>query len=181
MRIAIQGVRGCFSAQAAGDLDASAALVFCRDFASVQQSVLTGAADRGLLPIENTLAGEIPGNRALLAHPQVRVERESLLRIVLCLVVLPAVADVRQVSRVYSHPIAFLQCQRYLSKRGDWVQQPFFDTAGSVEHIMRLGLCEHAAVAGATAAAEYGARVADHGIGDRYDNFTRFAFFSLNA
>jgi len=177
MRTAVQGVRGCFSAQAAAEMDAAAELVYCRDFAAVQRAVLIGAADRGLLPVENTLAGEIPGNRDLLAHPGVRVQGETRLRIELCFIVLPGAVEMQSIARVYSHPVAFLQCQNFLRQHPRWVPVKFFDTAGSVEHVLQLGSAENAAVASAAAAEAYGARIALAGIGDRRDNFTSFVIF----
>ena len=51
---------------------------------------------------------------------------------------------------------------------------PFYDTAGSVKHIMAEGLRDTAGVAPALAAEEYGAEILVPGIEDHAENFTRF-------
>jgi prephenate dehydratase len=51
---------------------------------------------------------------------------------------------------------------------------PFYDTAGSVKHIMTEGLKDSAGIAGRQAAAVYGAKILKAGIEDDKRNFTRF-------
>jgi prephenate dehydratase len=51
---------------------------------------------------------------------------------------------------------------------------PFYDTAGSVKHIMAQGLRDTAGIASSHAAKEYDAKVLMSGLEDNKQNFTRF-------
>jgi prephenate dehydratase len=51
---------------------------------------------------------------------------------------------------------------------------PFYDTAGSVKHLMADGLRDVAGIAPELAAAEYGAEVLVAGVEDHAENYTRF-------
>ncbi len=176
MRIAVQGVPGCFSEQAALALRPGAAIIHCPNFAGIFAALDEGRADRGLVPVENTLAGAVVEARAELDRHPVEVEAEHRLQIEMCLLLHPA-AQLDQIVRVLSHPVALRQCGRFLAAHPDWQVVSFFDTAGSVEEIMRLGgvgRLDSAAIASAHAGAVYGARIAIRGIGDLKENFTRF-------
>jgi prephenate dehydratase len=51
---------------------------------------------------------------------------------------------------------------------------PFYDTAGSVKHLMGSGLREVAGIAPELAAREYGGEVVVPGVEDHAENYTRF-------
>ncbi|HUX65873.1 MAG TPA: prephenate dehydratase domain-containing protein [Terriglobales bacterium] len=172
MRIAIQGIAGCFSEEAALGLHPRAQLIACPDFAALFAALEEGRAQRALLPVENSIAGPIAEAQALLARHRVRVLADHRHPIEQCLLLLPG-ADPAQVRRVLSHPVALRQCSRFLARAG-WQVEPFFDTAASAREIVRRGQPDLAAIASARAAAVYGAQVARRGIADRRQNFTRF-------
>jgi prephenate dehydratase len=173
MRIAVQGIAGCFSAAAAAQLAPGSEIVYCPAFDDIFFALERGSADRGLVPVENTIAGEIAATRKLLAQHPVRVLAETRLRIEQCLIALPGaiLADIR---RVFSHPVALQQCGKFLAHYPHWQVEAYFDTAASVQHIMQQALPTLAAIAGPQAAPTYGAQVLVPGIGDVVDNFTRF-------
>jgi prephenate dehydratase len=79
--------------------------------------------------------------------------------------------DVRQ---VLSHPVALDQCRNFFRKHRDTSAVPFYDTAGSVKHLMAQGLRDTAAIASSQAAREYGGKVLLSGLEDNKQNFTRF-------
>jgi len=80
-------------------------------------------------------------------------------------------ADVRQ---VFSHPVALDQCRDLFVKNPRLKAEPFYDTAGSVKHVMAEGLRNAAAIASARAAKVYGGGILKAGIEDDKKNFTRF-------
>ena len=176
MRVAIQGERGSNSHMAALEMlasDGEVEVVPCSVSADVFEAVLTGRVDAAVLPIENSLHGSVAEHYDLLLDNAVRIERESLLRIRHNLIAAPGVT-LEDVKRVISHPVALSQCKRYLyGMRGVQVV-PFYDTAGSVKHVMAEGLKDTAGVAPALAAQEYGAVVLVEGIEDHAQNYTRF-------
>lgn len=173
MTIAVQGIAGCFSEQAALQLRPGAEIVCVHAFADIFALLAAGKVDRGLVPYENTLAGPIGEAQDLLRQQAVRVEDEVRLRIVHCLMLHPA-SSIERVRRVLSHWAALQQCGLFLAQHPEWQVVPFFDTAGSVEEIMRTGALDAAAIASARSAEVYGARLALRDIGDQSNNFTRF-------
>lgn len=171
---AFQGERGAFSEDAAarvlaGEIDPAPRSTFEDMFAAVA----TGAADCALAPIENTLAGSIMKNYDLLVEHELVIVGEVVLRVVHNLIARPG-AKLDEIKRIYSHPIALAQCERFLAARRHVEVVPAQDTAGSVKMIMAGGRSDEAAVAGRSAAATYGAEILVEGIESNAQNFTRF-------
>jgi prephenate dehydratase len=178
-RIAIQGERGSNSHMAALEMLGTVDIVPCTLSSDVIDAVMTGRADGAVLPIENSLHGSVAEHYDLLLEHAIRIDRESLLRIRHNLIAAPGVelADVRH---VISHPVALSQCRRYLASLTRVRSMPFYDTAGSVKHVMAEGLRDTAGVAPVLAAEEYGANVLVAGIEDNAENFTRFHLLRRN-
>src|SRR6266513_5410520 len=108
--VAIQGEAGSFSHAAAIETHGRALqLVPCATFVDLFHAVETGDASRGVVPIENTLAGSVHENYDLLSAHALHVVAETELRIRHCLIASPRtrLSDVR---RVASHPVALAQC-----------------------------------------------------------------------
>jgi len=174
LKIAFQGERGAFSEGAARKLLGSRIeTIACRTFDEMFEAASTGAADAAAAPIENSLAGSVHKNYDLLIEHDLTIIAETNLRIVHHLIALPGVelADIR---RVHSHPVALAQCERFLRANPQIEIVPAYDTAGSVKMIVENGSRNDAAIAGATAAEVYGARIIVEGIEDNLKNFTRF-------
>lgn len=177
MKIAIQGELGSNSHMAAfamlGNEVENLGIVPCNVSAEVMARVVSGEADAAVLPIENSLHGSVAEHYDLLFELNVRVERESLLRIRHNLIAAPGVS-LEQIRRVISHPVALSQCRKYLASHPEFEVMPFYDTAGSVKHLMTAGLKDVAGIAPELAATQYGAKVLVGGIEDNEQNFTRF-------
>ena len=172
-RIAIQGERGSNSHMAALEMLGEIEVVPCALSGDVFDAVHTGRVDAAVLPIENSLHGSVAEHYDLLFENSIRIDRESQLRIRHNLIVAPGVA-LAEVRHILSHPVALSQCRRYLATMTHAPAMPFYDTAGSVKHIMAEGLRDTAGVAPALAAEEYGAEILVAGIEDHPENFTRF-------
>lgn len=176
MRIAIQGERGSNSHMAALEMLHDLApieIVPCALSADVINAVVGGEVDAAVLPIENSLHGSVAEHYDLLLESDLRMDRELELRIRHNLIVAPGV-QLQDVREVLSHPVALSQCRRYLGAMTGVRVMPFYDTAGSVKHLMAGNLRDTAGVAPALAAAEYGANIIVPGIEDNSENFTRF-------
>ena len=172
-RIAIQGERGSNSHMATVEMLGPVEILPCALSAAVVEAVISGRADAAVLPIENSLHGSVAEHYDLLLQNAIRIDRESLLRIRHNLIVAPGVR-LEEVRHVISHPVALSQCRKYLSDMTQARVMPFYDTAGSVKHVMSQGLRDTAGVAPVLAAEEYGAEVLVAGIEDNAENFTRF-------
>jgi len=173
MRIAIQGELGSFSHEAAQAMLPSATVVPCARSLDVFDRVRRAAVDGAVVAVENSLAGSVAEHLDLLLTRNVHIVREFRLRIVHNLIALPG-TTVGNVRRVFSHPVALDQCRDLFTKNPRLKAEPFYDTAGSVKHVMAEGLTDAAGIASRRAAEVYGARILKKGIEDDKKNFTRF-------
>jgi prephenate dehydratase len=173
MRIAIQGELGSFSHEAALKIEPQATIVTCALSAEVFKRVENAEVCAAVIPIENSLAGSVVEHFDLLLQSDVQIERESLLRIRHNLIGIPG-AKVEEIRQVLSHPIALAQCRRFFLEHPGMTPTPFYDTAGSVKHIMSLGDRQAGAIASEQAALAYGGEVLASGIEDNPANYTRF-------
>jgi prephenate dehydratase len=173
MKIAIQGELGSFSHEAAETMLSSAMLVPCARSLDVFDRIKRGTVDGAVIPIENSLAGSVAEHFDLLLSRDVHIEREFRLRIVHNLIALPG-TKLRDLRRVFSHPVALDQCRDLFAKNPKLEPTPFYDTAGSVKHVVAEKLPDAAGIASRRAVEVYGGKILKAGIEDDKKNFTRF-------
>ncbi len=174
MRVAFQGERGAYSEEAARHLlGPSAETAPQRSFEEMFEAVARGEAACAVVPIENSLAGSVHKNYDLLLEHQLTIIGEVNVRIVHNLIAPPGISA-EEIRRVYSHPVALAQCERYLRAHPRMEPVPAYDTAGSVKMVMERKRADEGAIAGASAAQVYGAQIVAPGIESHAQNFTRF-------
>jgi prephenate dehydratase len=173
MKIAIQGEAGSFSYEAARRLVPGCSIVPCARSAEVFDRVERGSVAAAVIPIENSLAGSVTEHFDLLLARKVFIEQELRLRIVHNLIA-PAGVKRGDLRRAYSHPVALEQCRDFFRRNAKIQPIPFYDTAGSVKHVIESRLRDAAGVAGMQAAKAYKGHVLATGIEDDKRNFTRF-------
>lgn len=173
MRIAIQGEPGSFSHEATLALIPDAVIEPCSVSADVFKVLADGSVDAAMIPIENSLAGSVLEHFDLLLNHDVRVVSESLLRIRHNLIAISG-NSIAALDRVYSHPVALAQCRRFLAAHPKMHALAFYDTAGSVKHIVETNEGNAGAIASAAAAHYYGAEILQSEIEDNPENYTRF-------
>jgi prephenate dehydratase len=173
MKIAIQGEAGSFSHETAKKMVPGCSVVSCARSAEVFDRLERGSVAAAVIPIENSLAGSVAEHFDLLLARKVFILREYRLRIVHNLIAAPGVkrADIR---RAYSHPVALDQCRDFFAKNPKIQAMPFYDTAGSVKHVIESGSKDAAGIAGKHAATVYRGKILAAGIEDDKQNFTRF-------
>jgi len=171
--VAIQGEPGSNSHMMALEMLGDVEIVPCSLSGEVIAALVAGRVDGAVLPIENSLHGSVHEHYDLMLANPVRIDSEGLLRIRHNLMVVPGV-KLDEIRTVYSHPVALAQCRKYLATMTSARAVPFYDTAGSVKHVMAEGLRDVAGVAPALAAEIYGAEILVPGIEDHEDNYTRF-------
>ncbi len=172
--VAIQGEAGSFSHAAALDvLGDDLRLVPCPTFEDLFRAVEGGTAARGVVPIENSLAGSVHQNYDLLGAHTLHVVAETQVRVRHCLIAHPG-TPLAAVRRVASHPVALAQCRKFFAAHPDVVPVPAYDTAGSVSELMAGRLPADAAIASSLAAELYGALVLQENLEDHPENYTRF-------
>jgi len=173
MKIAIQGEPGSFSHEAAMKLVADAVIVPFSLSADAFTALSNGTVEAAVIPIENSLAGSVAEHFDLLLTHDVKVTRETLLRIRHNLIAISG-TQTAQIDRVFSHPVALAQCRRFLAQHPRMESFAFYDTAGSVKQLVELRDRHAAAIASEAAAHYYGAQILQAGIEDNPENFTRF-------
>ncbi|CAA6668837.1 unnamed protein product [Spirodela intermedia] len=114
LRVAYQGDRGSYCQEAA------TATFSGFPGPSPPSPLESGAADRAVVPAENSLDGPVHRNfDLLLRHPLVEIAGELVLPVNHCLLVLPSAAGAgAAVRRVASHPQALAHCAARLAALG---------------------------------------------------------------
>jgi prephenate dehydratase len=135
--------------------------------------VKKGFVDGAVIPIENSLAGTVAEHADLLVEREVFIQREFNLRIVHNLIAAPGV-KLNAVRRAFSHPVALDQCREFFRRNPKIEAAPFYDTAGSVKHVLEEDLHDAAGIASVHAARQYSGTILKAGIEDDKRNFTRF-------
>jgi len=173
MRIAYQGEPGAFSEAASRQVAADVEPVPCRAFEDVFAAVETGACALGVLPIENSIGGSIHRNYDLLMENHLPIVGEVEVPVVHHLLALPG-AKLEAIKRVYSHPQALAQCERFLRTLSGIEIIATYDTAGSAKMVSDGQLTDTAAIASARAGEIFGLSPLASSIQDFSDNITRF-------
>ncbi len=173
IQVAIQGELGSFSHEAAEHMLPRCAVVPCARSAEVFDRVENGSVAAAVIPIENSLAGTVAEHADLLVTRDVFIQGEFLLRIVHNVIAAPGV-KLSGVHRAFSHPVALDQCRDFFRNHLKIEPVPFYDTAGSVKHVVAERLPDAAGIAGRHAAREYSGKILQAGIEDDKRNFTRF-------
>lgn len=172
--VAIQGERGSNSHIAALEmLGETIEIVPCALSPEVVSAVLESRVDAAVLPIENSLHGSVAEHYDLLLGNPLRIQAEHLLRIEHNVIAAPGV-PLEAIRTVLSHPVALSQCRRFLGSFTQARALPFYDTAGSVRHVVENGLTDTAGIAPRFAAEVYGGQVLLPNVEDHEDNYTRF-------
>jgi len=173
MKIAIQGEAGSFSHQAAMRMVPRCLIVPCARSLEVFDRLERGSVAAAVIPIENSLAGSVAEHLDLLLTRRAFILQEFRLRIAHNLI---AARDVKKsdIRRVYSHPVALDQCRDFFRRHPHIQPVPFYDTAGSVKHVIETRLPDAGAIAGRQAALVYKGRILVSGLEDDKRNFTRF-------
>jgi len=173
-RVAFQGEAGAFSEEAALAFAPEGEAVGYPSFEEAFEATVRGECDYACLPVENSLAGSINQTYDLLTDSVLLVVAERVVRVHHNLLVPPG-TRLEDVRRVYSHPQALQQCQRFLRQHG-FEAVADYDTAGAAKLLLERARREpgSAAIASRRAAETYGLEIVAERIEDLKFNFTRF-------
>jgi prephenate dehydratase len=172
--VAIQGVRGSYSEEAAVELmGLNAEIVECLDFPSTFDAVLKDRVRYAVVPIENKIVGEIAGSMNILRDSGLRVFEKLPLKVMHVLAG-TANAVIGSITQIRSHVEALKQCRQFLSSNPGWAQVIGADTASSIRQVVETGEMEIAAIGSRRAAELYGAKIIAENIADDHDNWTTF-------
>lgn len=175
LRVAIQGVAGCFHDAAAREYfeGQNIETVPCETFNEMFNLLKSDASMLGILAIENTIAGSLLQNHELLRQSNMTIVGEYKKYISHSIAALPG-QSIDDIAEVNSHPMALRQCEQYLQLHPKMKMVETYDTAGSAKMIAENNLFGHAAICGRYAAELYGLNVLEDDIQTNKRNFTRF-------
>lgn len=178
MRVAIQGVPGSFHHQVALlNFGKEVQVLPFLSFEEIAKSVASGAADVGIMAIENSIAGAILPNYDLIDRYELFIHEEYYLPISHQFMALPG-QTIADISEVRSHPMALLQCKTFFSQQPQIKLIDDLDTASVAKRIQEEKLRGVAAIASEIAAETYGLEILAPNIQTVQDNFTRFIFLT---
>lgn len=133
-----------------------------------------------MLPIENSSAGIVSENYDLMVEYDNCIVGEQIIQINHALLGLPD-AELSDITDVYSHPQALMQCGRYLESHREWEKHSLKNTAMAAKKVKEDGKKHKAAIASSLTADIYGLKVLDECIQDNRMNATRLLSYPANA
>jgi len=172
--IAIQGAEGSNHHKVARDFYGNKiALKECMSFDVLVDSLLDKSANLGVMALENTIAGSIIPNYALIDNNNLHIIGEQYLNIHHHLMALEG-QKIEDIKEVCSHPMALLQCKDFFKKYPHIKLVEDVDTAEVAKRIAKENLVGIAAIAPKIAAEIFGLVVLEDEIQTIKDNSTRF-------
>jgi prephenate dehydratase len=174
VRIAIQGIKGSFHHQVAQDyFYQNVEVDECLSFEELVASLLSGKSDQAVMAIENSIAGPIIPNYALIDKNNLHIIGEHYLDIHQNLMALKG-QNIEDILEVHSHPMALLQCMEFLKKYPNIKLVEDKDTAETARRIHEKQLKGIAAIASKTASEMYDLEILAPEIQTINNNMTRF-------
>jgi prephenate dehydratase len=180
IKIAIQGIKGSFHHQVAQEyFDKNIEVDECLSFEELVDSLLQNKSSQAVMAIENSIAGAIIPNYALIDKNNLEIIGEYYLDIHQNLMTLKG-QKIEDILEVHSHPMALLQCMEFLKKYPNIKLVEDKDTAETAQRIHRKQLKGIAAIASKTASQLYDLEILAPEIQTINNNMTRFVIISKN-
>lgn len=178
-RVSFQGELGAYGDEAIiQQWHGQATAVPSASFEHVITDVATGFTDFGIVPVWNSIVGEI---KAGVAAIQIGKQTPFTIRVIGDIHVLVkhqllglqgSVSD--DIRSVASHPVALAQCTSFLRNHPLIETIPSYDTAGAARQLATSGSPTASAIAGRHAAKRYGLSILQKDVQDVPDNVTQF-------
>lgn len=172
--VAIQGVKGSFHHIVSQQyFDKTIAVSEYLTFDEVVDSILKTKNDAAIMAIENSIAGSIIPNYALIDTFGLHIVGEHYLDIQHHLMALPN-QTINDIKEVYSHPMALLQCKSFFKQYPHIKLIEDRDTAEVAQRIQSNQLRHTAAIASQLASELFELEILAHSIQTIKHNETRF-------
>jgi prephenate dehydratase len=172
--IAIQGIKGSFHHEVAQQyFNLNTEVVECMSFDSAVDSLLQEQTDTIVMALENSIAGSIIPNYALIDHHNLDIVGEYYLDIQHNLLALNG-QSIDDIKEVHSHPMALLQCKVFFKDYSHIKLVEAKDTADVAKQINAAQIKGIAAIASKNAAELYDLKILAPSIQTIKHNETRF-------
>lgn len=173
-KIAIQGIKGSFHHQVVKEyFSENVDIDECLSFEELIDSLIAGKSDQAVMAIENSIAGPIIPNYALIDKNNLHIIGEHYLNIQQNLMALKG-QKIEDIKEVHSHPMALLQCMDFLKQYPNIKLIEDKDTAETARRIQEKQLTGIAAIASVTASEMYNLDIIASSIQTIKNNMTRF-------
>lgn len=181
-KIAIQGIAGSFHEDAARRyFEDEIEVVECKSFTSVCNYIDTDQVNIAVMAIENSIAGSLLQNYALIRDYHLKIIGEIYIHIQMNLMVNAGVKK-EDIKTIYSHPIAIKQCAEYIEAvfpDAKIIENQ--DTAASGKLVSDDKLMNAAAIGNQRTAELYNLEIIESGLETNKKNYTRFLILSKHA
>jgi prephenate dehydratase len=175
-KVAFQGARGAYSEMALLKFFNKEVEPVGFDLSEqVCEALEESEVNFAILPVENSIVGNVSINIDLLYKHNFFAIGEVYLPIQHCLLVNPG-TKLENIKSAYSHPIALSQCRDFLN-RHSIKTCPDFDTAGACKLLKERGHENEATIASRLCADVYNLEVLEDHIQKVQNNVTRFLIF----
>ncbi|MBR4761960.1 MAG: chorismate mutase [Clostridia bacterium] len=179
MRVAFSGTTGAFANIAAEMILPDAECIGYGDFAEAYNSVVNGDCDSVVLPLENSVGGDVGTVLDLCFFGSLFVNGVYETDIIQNLLAVEG-ATVNDIKTVISHPQALGQCADFIKQYG-FEQIEAVNTAIAAKHVKEQNRRDLAAIGSSLAAEKFGLKIIAPHINQSSTNTTRFAVLSRAA
>lgn len=175
--VAAQGIEGAYGHAAALQIFSSGSISFYASFAEVFAAVENGDVDYGVIPVENSTAGEVTVNMELLERHKVYICDTTTVE---CAHVLAAKRGVSEedIKIVFGHEQAIRQCTSYLESRAGLTVIPYQNNAMAAKMVSENASGELGCICSEECAEMHGLNIVRKGIASDPNNCTRFICIS---
>ncbi|GGB45449.1 hypothetical protein GCM10011502_18480 [Oceanisphaera marina] len=175
--VAFLGLRGSYSNMAARKyltrFKAELVEHNCDTFQQIFDTVESGQAQYGILPIENTSSGAINDVFDLIQHTSLSIVGELTQPIEHCLLV-GVDTDVSKLKTLYTHPQVYQQCSQYLKTLPQVKVEFCAASSNAMELVASLKRDDIGAMGSADGGALHGLKPLVTGLANQKQNMTRF-------
>ncbi len=175
--VAVQGVEGAYSQQAAERLFKAPNLVYVRTFEGVFSAIKQGLCRYGVLPLENSTAGSVNIIYDLMMKYDFSIVRSVRVKVDHCLLANRG-ASLGDIKEIYSHEQAIAQCAEFIKSLGNVKVTACENTAEAARLVFESGRRDAAALSSRECAAIYGLDCLKESVQDQGSNYTRFICIS---
>ena len=177
-KVAIQGIKGSYHHQVALEyFETEIELAEFLSFNELASSVANNKCEFGVMAIENSIAGSIIPNYALIDDLNLKIIGEYYININHQLMAIPG-SKIQDLDTVASHPMALLQCKKFFKNHPKITLVEDKDTAHVAYTIKRDNIKKMGAIASIQASKMYGLEILKENIQTIKNNETRFVIIS---
>lgn len=174
MKIAILGIRGSFHDIVARQyFSTNIEITECLSFTEIPILLKNDEVESAVMAIENSIAGAILPNYALIDEYNLNIEGEFYLNLHHNLMAIKG-QKLEDIKEVWSHPMAILQCRKFFRKYPNIKLVEDRDTARVAKKISNDDIKGVAAIASKEASKLYGLEIIEDNIQTIKHNSTRF-------